>query len=49
LWFDPAVVRERWASVNALSRPVARSRRRRPKTKLHAAPYVELLEFERED
>jgi hypothetical protein len=48
LRFDPAVVRERWASVNALP-PVARSRRRRPTTKLHAAPDVELLEFERED
>ena len=48
LRFDPAVVRERWASVNALP-PVARSRRRRPATKLDAAPDVELLEFERED
>ena len=48
LRFDPAVVRERWASVNALP-PVARPRRRRPTTKLHAVPTVELLEFERND
>jgi hypothetical protein len=48
LRFDPAVVRERWARVNALP-PVARSRRRRPTTKLHAVPDVELLEYERDD
>jgi hypothetical protein len=48
LRFDPAVVRERWASVNALS-PVARSQRRRPTTKLHAAPDVDLLRYERVD
>ena len=46
--FDPAVVRERWASVNALP-PVARPRRRRPTTKLHAVPTVELLEYDRDD
>lgn len=48
LRFDPAVVRERWASVNALP-PVGRPRRRRPATKLHAVPAVELLEFDRDD
>ena len=37
LRFDPAVVRERWASVNALP-PIARPRRRRPTTKLHVVP-----------
>jgi hypothetical protein len=48
LRFDPAVVRERWASVNALP-PVVRPRCRRPTTKLHAAPTVELLQFERDN
>jgi hypothetical protein len=48
LRFDPAVVRERWASVNGLP-PVARPRRRRPTTKLHAVPAVELLNFDRDD
>ena len=48
LRFDPAVVRERWASVNALP-PEARTRRRRPTTKLHAVPTVELLEYESDD
>jgi hypothetical protein len=48
LRFDPAVVRERWASVNALP-PVARRRRRPPTTKLHAVRTVELLEYERDD
>jgi hypothetical protein len=48
LRFDPAVVRERWASVNAPP-PVARTRRRRPTARLHAVPTVELLEFERDD
>ena len=48
LRFDPAVVRARWASVNALP-PVARTRRRPPTTKLHALRPVELLEYERDD
>jgi hypothetical protein len=48
LRFDPAVVRERWASVNALP-PETRTRRRHPTTKLHAVPTVELLEFESDD
>jgi hypothetical protein len=47
LRFDPAVVRERWASVNALP-PVARTRPR-PTTKLRAVRPVELLEYERDD
>jgi len=37
LRFDPAVVRERWARVNAPP-PEARTRRRRPTTKLHVVP-----------
>jgi hypothetical protein len=45
LRFDPAVVRERWANVNAPP-PEARSRRRRPPTKLHVVPTDELLEFD---
>jgi hypothetical protein len=48
LRFDPAVVRERWASVNALP-PETRTRRRRPTTKLHAVPTVERLEYESDD
>jgi hypothetical protein len=48
LRFDPAVVRERWASVNALPAET-RTRRRRPAAKLHALPTIELLEFERDD
>ncbi len=46
--FDLAVVRERWATVNALP-PGVRTRRRRPTTKLRALPSVELLEFDRDD
>ena len=48
LRFDPAVVRERWASLNALP-PIARPRHRRPTTKLHAVPTGELLQFDRDD
>jgi hypothetical protein len=48
LRFDPAVVRERWASVNALPTP-AHTRRRGPTTKLRVVPSVELLDFERDD
>jgi hypothetical protein len=48
LRFDPAVVRERWASVNSLPAET-RTRRRRPTTKLHAVPTVELLEFGSDD
>jgi hypothetical protein len=48
LGFDPAVVRERWASVHALP-PEARARRRRPTTKLHAVRTVELLEYGGDD
>jgi hypothetical protein len=48
LRFDPAVVRERWASVNALP-PVARPRRRRPTTKLRAVRTEGLLEYDRDD
>jgi hypothetical protein len=48
LRFDPAIVRARWASVNALPAET-RTRRRRQTTKLHAAPTVELLEFETND
>ena len=46
LRFDPAVVGQRWASVNALP-PVVRPRRRRP-TKLRAVRTAELLEYERD-
>ena len=46
LRFDPAVVRERWAGVNAPP-PVARTRRRRPTSRLHVVPTDELLEFDR--
>jgi hypothetical protein len=46
--FDPAVVRERWASVNALP-PVRSPRRRRPTTKLHAVPAVTPLDYKRDD
>jgi hypothetical protein len=48
LRFDPAVMRERWASVHALP-PDARPRRRRPTTKLHAVRTLKLLEYERDD
>jgi hypothetical protein len=48
LRFDPAVVRELWASVNALP-PVARPRRRRPTTKLRVVRSPELLEYDRDD
>lgn len=48
LRFDPAVVRERWASLNTLP-PIARSRHRRPTTKLRAVPTGELLQFDRDD
>ncbi len=48
LRFDPAVVRERWASVNAPP-PVASTRRRRPATKLHVVPTDDLLEFDSDD
>ena len=48
LRFDPAVVRERWASVHALP-PQARTRRRRPTTKLRVVRPDELLECERDD
>lgn len=48
LRFDPAVVRERWARVNALPAET-RTRRRRPTTKLHAVPTVEFLEYESDD
>lgn len=48
LRFDPAVVRERWASVHAQP-PEACMRCRRPTTKLHAVPAVELLEYECDD
>ena len=44
--FDPAVVRERWAGVNAPP-PEARTRRRRPTTKLRVVPTDEPLEFDR--
>jgi hypothetical protein len=44
--FDPAVVRERWASVN-VPPPEARTRRRRPTTTLHVVPGDELLQFDR--
>ena len=46
LRFDPAVVRERWASVNALP---AQTRTRRRPTELRAVPTVELLEYEHDD
>ena len=48
LMFDPTVVRKRWATVNALPAET-RTRRRRPTTKLHAVPTVELLEYESDD
>jgi hypothetical protein len=51
LRFDPAVVRERWASVNALP-PVPqqrRQRRRHPTVKLHLVRADELLDYDRED
>ena len=48
LRFDPAVVRERWASLNALP-PIARPRRRRPTTKLHVVRADELVEYDRND
>jgi hypothetical protein len=37
-----------WPSVHTLP-PEARTRRRRPTTKLHAVPTVELLEYESDD
>lgn len=46
--FDPAVVRERWASVNAPP-PEVRTRSRRPRTKLRAVPPVSLLEHDGDD
>jgi hypothetical protein len=48
LRFDPAVVRERWASVHALPAE-ARTRRCRPTTKLHAVRTVDLPEYESDD
>lgn len=48
LRFDPAVVRQRWASVNAPP-PAARTRRRRPTSRLRVVPAGELLEFDRDD
>lgn len=46
LRFDPAVVRERWADVNTPP-PVARTRRRRPTSRLHVVRTDELLEVDR--
>jgi nuclear transport factor 2 (NTF2) superfamily protein len=49
LRFDPAMVRERWASVNALPSKARTRQHRRPTTKLHAVPSVELLDYECDD